>query len=44
MCRWIAYKGQSIYLDDCSRCWAPVDENAILHFDENNLISLSNLV
>ncbi len=30
-------------LDHCSRCWAPVEENAILHFDENSEMTLSQI-
>ncbi len=30
-------------LDHCLRCWATVDENTILHFDENNKMSLMAL-
>jgi len=31
-------------LNDCNRCWTPVNENTIVHFDENNKMTLSNLI
>jgi len=28
-------------LDSCDRCWTPVEENTIMHFDQNNNIDVS---
>lgn len=30
-------------MDDCEICWVPVEENTILHFDENNKMSLMGI-
>jgi len=31
-------------LDDCDICWAPVNDNSMLHFDEKNQMTLSALI
>lgn len=31
-------------LDDCDRCWTPVGENSLLHFDANNQLALCELI